>query len=171
MMKASPNCYAVIKNRESCVLRAYPDPKSGGDPWTVGWGATGSGITRGTVWTQLQADNRLIIDVAEREADANNAIRVPVTQGQFDGFVDALFNIGHGSPIKDGIIRLKSGYPSTLLRKLNLGDYAGARAEFIKWVSPGSNVERGLRIRRKMDVALWDGLDGAAAIAIGLQDA
>lgn len=167
MMIASPNCYAVIKHIERCKLIAYPDPKTGGVPWTVGWGATGPGITKGTVWTQLQADNRLFWDVAQREDDVNQAVHVPLTQGQFDGFVDALYNIGHGSPIKDGLIRLRSGYPSTFLRLLNAGDYTGARAELGKWVSPGSNVEHGLHRRRVMDQALWDGLGAAAAIALG----
>lgn len=166
-MRASPNGIAVIKHFERCVLNSYPDPKTGGDPWTIGWGATGPGIVKGLVWTQLQADNRLATDVLEREMDSSSAIRVAVTPGQFDAFVSILFNVGHGSPTRDGIIRLRSGYPSTLLRKLNAGDYAGSRAEWLKWVSPGSNVTRGLRRRRTAEQALWDGLDAQQAIALG----
>lgn len=181
-MRAGPNCYAVIKNRETCALHAYPDPSSplavalrrrlptaglSGAPWTIGWGATGSDIGPNTVWTQEQADQRLLRDVFEREEDANQAIRVPMTQGQFDAFVSILFNVGHGSPVREGIIRLKTGYPSTLLRKLNESDYVGTRAEFARWISPGSDSEHGLRRRRAMEQALWDGLTGEEAIAIG----
>ena len=115
-MNAGPNCIAVIQHYERCVLKAYPDPKTGGAPWTIGWGATGAGIGPGVVWTQDQADARLAADVADRVSDANAAIKVPMTQGQFDAFVDILFNVGHGSPVKDGIIRLKNAWPSTLLR-------------------------------------------------------
>lgn len=148
--------YDLIKEFEDCKLIAYPDPKTGGDPWTVGWGATGPGITRGTVWTQKQADERLRSDVQIRERIVAKYVTVPITQGMFDALVSIIFNVGAGSANKDGIIWLKSGKPSTLLRKLNAGDYAGARAEFLKWVSPGSNVEWGLRRRRNAELVLWD---------------
>jgi lysozyme len=166
-MKASPDCFAVIKHFEECRLRAYPDPGTGSSPWTNGWGATGEGIGPGTEWTQLQADNRLIWDVGLREADANNAIIVPVTQGIFDAFVSALYNIGHGSPIKDGLIRLRSGYPSTCLRLLNGGQPDLARDALGKWVSPGTKLEHGLHRRRVAEQALWEGYSAEVAIARG----
>jgi len=50
---------------------------------------------------------------------------------------------------------LKDGKPSTLLRKLNAGDYRGAADEFLKWVSPGSKVEAGLRRRRTAELQLF----------------
>jgi len=166
-MNATPNCFAVIKHYESCRLVAYPDPKTGGAPYTIGWGATGQGIGPGVMWTQQQADDRLVADVALRESDANNAIRVEVTPGQFDAFVDALYNIGHGSPIKDGIVRLRNGNPSTFLRMLNGGNYLLARDALGQWVSPGTPVEHGLRRRRTADQSLWDGDTADVAIAKG----
>lgn len=181
-MKASPNCYAVIKHCEDRVLKAYPDPKSplavaiarrlptaglSGAPWTIGTGATGPGIGPGVIWTDQQAEDRLESDVGEREEDADHALLVQLTQGQYDAFISLLFNVGHGSPAKEGIIRLKNGYPSTLLRKLNESDFPGARAEWARWISPGTNVEHGLRKRRRMEQALFDGLDAAEAIALG----
>ena len=165
-MIAGPNCYALIRHFESCVLRSYLDPKTGGAPFTIGYGATGPEIGPGVTWTQDRADARLESDVAQREADANNAIHVVVTQGQFDAFVSLLFNVGHGSPIKDGIIRLASGYPSTLLSKLNAGDYEGAGDQFLRWISPGSSVERGLLRRRTAEQGVWKGLSAADALAI-----
>jgi lysozyme len=45
-----------IQSDEGCRLQAYPDPLSGGDPYTVGFGATGPSITADTVWTQDQAN-------------------------------------------------------------------------------------------------------------------
>jgi lysozyme len=166
-MKASAACFDVIKHFEQCRLRAYPDPGTGSSPWTVGWGATGEGIHAGVEWTQLQCDNRLVWDVGLREADANNAIVVPVTQGIFDAFVSALFNIGHGSPAKDGLVRLRSGYPSSCLRLLNAGHADQACEALGKWVSPGSSVEHGLHRRRVAEQALWAGHTAAEAIALG----
>lgn len=155
-MNTSPAGYALLKEFESCKLTAYPDPKTGGAPWTCGWGATGPGIERGTVWTQSQADQRLVSDVAYREDLVRQAVKVPLTQGQFDAMVSIVFNVGPGSAQKDGIIRLKSGQPSTLLRKLNTGEYTEAGQEFLKWVSPGSAVENGLRRRRLAELDLWN---------------
>ena len=53
-----------LKSDEGCKLEAYPDPLSGGDPWTIGYGCTGSGIVRGTVWTIDQANEALETRVA-----------------------------------------------------------------------------------------------------------
>lgn len=145
----------LIKRFESCKLVAYPDPKTGGAPWTVGWGATGPDIKQGTVWSREQADDRLMQDIAEREGLVNGAVKVPMTQGQFDAMVSIVFNVGAGSKTKDGIIRLKDGRPSTLLRKLNAADYDGCADEFLRWVSPGSSVENGLRRRRICERTLF----------------
>ena len=178
-MNTSPAGYALIKSFENCALVAYPDPLSplaiamhaaglvwagkvpaqfaglSANPWTNGWGATGPGIELGTIWTQSQADQRLVADVAYREDLVRQAVKVALTQGQFDALVSIVFNVGPGGPQKDGIIRLKSGQPSTLLRKLNAGDYAGAGQAFLSWVSPGSAVEKGLRRRREAELQLW----------------
>lgn len=165
-MKASTNCFDVIRHFEGCRLTSYPDPKTGGKPFTIGYGATGVEIGSGVTWTQTRAALRLSGDVSLREAGANNALLVPVTQGQFDCMVSLLFNIGAGSADRDGIVRLKSGEPSTFLAKLNAGDFDGARGQIMKWFSPGSAVEHSLRKRRAAERALFDGSTGAQAIAI-----
>lgn len=58
--QVDPQLIADLKRDEGLRLKAYPDPLSGGDPWTIGYGATGKGIQKGTVWTQEQAEKRLI---------------------------------------------------------------------------------------------------------------
>lgn len=146
----------LIKAFEGCHLKAYPDPKTGGVPFTIGWGAVGPDIGPDTVWTQEQADERLLKDVEAREAIINQYVTVPLTQGQFDAMVSIVFNVGFGSNKRNGIIRLKSGEPSTLLAKLNDGDYEGAANEFARWVSPGSPVENGLKRRRAAEVDLFN---------------
>lgn len=170
LMHVSADGIAVLKFFEGLSLRATPDPETGGAPWTAGYGATGQGIDQNTVWTQLQADNRLCLDLGEREADACQAIGVPMRQGMFDAFCLLLFNVGHGSPARDGIIRLRNAYPSTLLRMLNQTNYLGARSQFSVWVDPTPDNPQGLhglRRRRRAEMALWDGLNGAQAIIIG----
>jgi lysozyme len=155
-MKVSQAGIDLIKEFEGCHLDAYPDPKTGGDPFTIGWGATGPDVYEGLTWTQEQADERLARDVEAREAIVNEAVTVDLTQGQFDAMVSIVFNVGYGSKRRNGIIKLRSGEPSTLLQKLNDGDYAGAAKEFERWVSPGSPVERGLKRRRDAEVDLFN---------------
>jgi lysozyme len=147
-MKTSQRGKKFVQGFEHCVLKAYADPKSGGYPWTCGWGST-RGVTPTTVWTQAEADAHFEDDIAEAERLVLHYVTAPMTQGQFDAFVSIFQNVGPGSAAKDGIGRLKSGQPSTLLRKFNAGDVHGAADEWMRWVSPGSNVENGLRRRRR----------------------
>ena len=168
-MNAGPNCFEVIREFEKCRLTSYADPKTGGAPWACCWGACGPEIGPGVKWTQDRADRRLLGDVAQRELIAAHAIKVPVTQAQFDAVVSILYNVGAGDPERDGIIRLKSGQPSTLLRLLNAGDYDGCADEFLRWVSPGSNVTNGLLRRRTVEQAVFLGVSAADAIAIAFQ--
>ena len=163
-MQTSPNGIALLHHFEGCKLKAYPDPKTGGAPWTIGYGHTGPDVHEGLVWTQKQADAAFIEDIAVFEDIAGWAIDVDVTQGQWDAFVSILYNVGPGSKYKDGIVRLKNGKPSTLLRKLNARDYAGCKAEFGKWISKGSAVENGLRRRRAAEALMFDGDDWRKAL-------
>lgn len=159
----------LVAMYESFVADPYWDAH--GKVWTIGYGTTrypdtgqpvrqtDPSITREKALEYMRADLASFAEMAER------AVTVPLTDDQFAAFVSILYNVGPGSANKDGIIRLKSGKPSTLLRKLNAGDYAGARAEFIKWHSPGSNVEKGLKRRRFAEQQVWDGTEPQVAYA------
>jgi len=167
-MKTSAEGLALIEHYEDDRLVSYPDPKTGGAPWTIGKGATGPGIGPGLIWSQQQSDDRFASDVAERERIVNATVKVTLEQGMFDAMVSIVFNVGPGNANKDGIMRLKNGKPSTLLRLLNAGDYQGAYAQFAVWISPGSSVELGLRRRRRAEQGLWQGLTARDAIAVAL---
>lgn len=160
-MKTNEAGRRLIQEFETCHLKAYPDPKTGGEPWTCGWGSTGPDVTKDTVWTQAKADARFLIDLEGAEREVMRAVKVPLNPNQFSALVSIVQNVGGGrislpgKEGRDGIIRLKNGQPSTLLRKLNAGDYQGAADEFLRWVSPGSNVEKGLRRRRTRERDLF----------------
>lgn len=145
-MSATSKALALIKQFEGCRLKAYPDPGTGGDPWTVGWGATGPDIHPGTVWTQDQADNRLLLDVTRFARGVSKLITVPVTEGQLAACISISYNIG-----------LRAFGGSTLLRLLNSGDYAGASGQFARWSKAGGKVLPGLVRRRSAERALFDG--------------
>lgn len=137
---------ALIKRFEGCRLDAYPDPGSGGDPWTVGWGATGPGIKKGVRWTQQQADERLASDVM-RFADGVDRLTSDKTRPhQRSALISFAYNVGIGA--------LKE---STLLRMHNDGDYAGAAAQFGRWDKAAGKVLAGLTKRRAAEAAVYRG--------------
>ncbi len=140
------------KLRDDGLVEAYPDPKTGGAPWTIGWGCTGPHITKGTVWTVQQCVDEFDRRLDGFERDVNSLVKAPVTQGQFDALVSFAFNCG--SDI-DADTKAEGLGDSTLLRKLNAADYEGAAGEFCKWISRGSPAEHGLRNRRAAEVALY----------------
>ena len=156
-MKTGSAGKTLIKFYETCKLKAYPDPGTKAAPWTIGWGHTG-GVHENDVCTQEQADNWFDLDLLVSEHFVNAYVLVPLTQNQFDALVSLLFNVGPGSKnFKDGIITLKNGNPSTLLRKLNAGDYEGAALEFTKWDSPNNaQVHKGLDARRNKETVLFN---------------
>jgi GH24 family phage-related lysozyme (muramidase) len=147
-----PDGIALIQRFEGCAKKradgkfeAYPDPGTGGDPWTIGWGATGKGIGPGTVWTQAQCDTRLEADLARYSADVARALGdAPTSQQQFDALVSFHYNTG-------AIAR------ATLTRLHKGGDFAGAAAEFGKWVHAGGRRLAGLVRRREAEAALYRG--------------
>lgn len=141
---------ALIKRFEGCARRradglvaAYPDPGTGGPPWTIGWGATGPDIGPDTVWTQAQCDARVVADVARHARDVDRALGdTPTSQGQFDALSSFHYNTG-------AISR------ATLTRLHRAGDHAGAAAEFARWKLAGGRVLKGLVRRREAEAALY----------------
>lgn len=168
-MRLSRNGIAVAHYFESCKLTAYPDPGSrDGKPWTIGWGHTGPEVVEGLVWTQEQADAQFLIDVSRFEREVSSLVKVPLTQGQFDALVLFAYNVG--SDIDADNIAEGLG-DSTLLRKLNAGDYEGAALEFRKWNKNDGKVMRGLTRRRAAEECLFHGMGGAESIAKGAKAA
>jgi GH24 family phage-related lysozyme (muramidase) len=139
--------------------QAYPDPATGGKPWTIGWGSTtdeqGRPIKQGTVWTRARADARFAQHLAAFEQDVNELLAgKPCTQGQFDALVSFAYNVG--SDIDQDTIAEGLG-DSTLLKKHLRGDYAGAAAEFGRWNKANGKVMKGLTRRRAAEAALYRG--------------
>lgn len=153
-MKISQDGVDILKHFEGCRLQAYPDPASGGAPWTIGYGHTGPEVKPGLKWTQAQADAVLLLDLASFEKSVTSAVRVPLTQPQFDALVCFAYNVGVGN--------LQS---STLLAKLNGRDYAGAQAQFIRWNKAAGKELAGLTRRRKAEAARFGGATSKNAIA------
>ncbi|MBP1131290.1 GH24 family phage-related lysozyme (muramidase), partial [Serratia sp. PL17] len=89
-MKTSVKGREFIKGFEALRLIAYPDPGTGGKPWTIGWGHT-KGVKQGDRITQDQAEQFFSDDLAVYELTVNSAIKRPMTQNQFDAMVSLAF--------------------------------------------------------------------------------
>lgn len=130
----------LTEHSEGLRLEAYQDSVG---VWTIGYGHT-KGVKKGDVITQEQAEAFLKEDIQQAVADIERLVKQPLTQHQFDALVDFDFNLGSGN--------LAS---STLLKKLNAGDYAGAALEFQRWNRAGGKVLSGLTTRRTEEADLF----------------
>ncbi|MFW8199585.1 lysozyme [Klebsiella pneumoniae] len=135
-MKLSQRGIDLIKQFEGYSSKAYPDPATGGAPWTIGYGTT-KGVKPGMVVTAQQAEKMLRDDVAKFESGVSSLITAPTTQGQFDAMVSLAYNIGLGNFGK-----------STLLKKHNARCYTCAADQFRVWNRANGKVMNGLTKRR-----------------------
>jgi lysozyme len=140
MIKVSGRGLELIKQSEGVFLQAYRCPAN---VLTIGYGHT-AGVQPGDVITAEQADTFLQEDVAEPVRAVNRLVTVPLTQNQFDALVSFVFNLGIGN-----------FRTSTLLKKLNAGDYTGAAEEFPRWVRAGGKQLPGLIKRRDAEKSLF----------------
>ena len=144
-MQTSDKGIDLIKQFEGCKLSAYQDSVG---VWTIGYGWTqpvdGKPIRAGMTIKQETAERLLKTGLVSYESDVSRLVKVGLTQGQFDALVSFTYNLG-----------ARSLSTSTLLRKLNAGDYAGAADEFLRWNKAGGKILNGLIRRREAERALF----------------
>lgn len=148
-------CLRLVKEFEGCRLEAYPDPGTGGEPWTIGWGSTGPGIGPGTVWSQQQADSALLTDL--RRFHRAMVELLPMAAEWSGNRQAALTSFAYNI----GISALQS---STLRKRLLSGQDPAAvvQEELPRWNKGGAGVMAGLVRRRAAEVALFAGAAAAA---------
>ena len=135
------NAREIIKHFEGLKLESYKCPAG---IWTVGWGHT-SGVVKGDKITEKVAEQFLDYDISWAGKAVDELVKVPLTQNQKDALISFVFNLGKGKLMG-----------STLLRKLNSGDYQGAALEFDKWVYAGGQKLNGLIRRRAAERQLFE---------------
>lgn len=179
-LRLGPDGTELCHYYEALQLRAYPDPGSplykavkragmdpyklvtippqfahlSGAPWTIGWGDTGPGVVPALTITPEEADQRFARRMArEFEPAVREAVQVALTQRQFDALVSIFYNAG-----------VEPMSTSTLVRVLNMGDLAGAAAQFPRWNKSGGAVMKGLQRRREAERLVFLGMAARAAI-------
>ena len=144
-MEPSRACFDLIKRFEGCRLTAYQDVVG---VWTIGYGHT-EGVGPRDRITVAMAEAWLYGDVRGYGWGVAHLVKVPLAQCQFDALVSFVFNLG-----------VHALQTSTLLQKLNAGDFQGAAAEFIRWDHAGGVELAGLKARRIAECALFKETDG-----------
>lgn len=110
-----------------------------GDVPTIGFGTTG-GVKMGDTITPPKALARALQDVQQYESALKSCVKVPLYQYEYDAYSSLAYNIGPAAFCK-----------SSLVRKLNAGDYPGACAEILKWNKFKGQPLRGLIVRRQAE--------------------
>jgi lysozyme len=146
-MKISDEGLRLIKNFEgyhtrlkdgSCAAYLCPARVP-----TIGWGCT-EGVKLGMVWTEAEATAALLREIAKFENAVNTSVTVEINQNEFDAMVSLAYNIGVA-----GFKR------SSVLRRLNKGNRAGAAQAFHLWNKGGGRILAGLVSRRAREAALF----------------
>ena len=130
-MRISENGIEFIRQLEGEKLTAYPDIVG---IWTIGVAST-----------KEKSKELLTADLKRFESAVNDAVKVTITQNQFDALVSLAFNIGEGAFAR-----------STLVNKLNAGDKKGAAEQFLVWKNAGGRVSQGLLNRRQKEKAMFE---------------
>lgn len=146
-MKISENGLTLIKESEGLSLKPYLDVV--GVP-TIGWGSTyyrdNKKVTMNDKPITEDEANSLLAYIANKDFGSfiNKVVKVELNQNQFDALVSFAYNLGNGN--------LQN---STLLKKVNSGDFIGASNEFIKWNKVGKKELAGLTKRREKEKKLF----------------
>jgi lysozyme len=147
-VRTSDQGIALLKKHEGLRLKAYPDPASGGEPWTIGYGTTSSAgvgkITKGMTITQAQAEDMLRRSLVIYERGVVKALNRAPTQTQFDALVSFAYNVGVPAMSK-----------SSVIRHYNAGDTQKAADSFLLWNKAAGKVMPGLTRRRSEERALF----------------
>lgn len=135
---------------EGEVLTAYLDTIANPAVWTIAYGHTGPirdprtgrlrSIREGDQVSRRYALRLLASDLRFASREVARLVDVPLTIRQRMALISLLHNIGAGAFAS-----------STLLRKLNAGDYRAAANEFLKWKFAGGQVIPGLLNRRRAE--------------------
>ncbi|WP_228147193.1 lysozyme [Acinetobacter sp. ANC 3832] len=135
----------AICSYEGLEFKAYLDSAN---IWTIGYGTikypNGVRVKKGDTCTIEQAKAYMASDLKSFEA-AVNKVKVPLNQNQYDALVSLTYNIG-----------VNAFANSTLLKKLNAGDYKGAAAQFNVWNKVKGKIVQGLVNRRAKERKLFE---------------
>ena len=144
MMQTSRTGIELLKHFEGCELKAYQDSVG---VWTIGYGHT-KGIYEGLEITQSEAEKMLQDELPEYEGYITDKVVPMLQQHEYDALVCWVYNLGPTN--------LNS---STLLKKLNAGEFKDVPFQMKRWDKAGGQPLLGLTRRRNAEALLFKGED------------
>ena len=141
-LAVSATALVGLANLEGYRGTAYKDI---GGVWTNGFGET-KGVKEGDRTTPERALVQLLVSTNSHADRIRQCIKVPLHQYEFDAYVSLAYNIGTGAFCS-----------STLVRKLNAGDYDGACEQILRWNKVNGKVVQGLANRREKEYEMCKG--------------
>ena len=133
----------LLKRFEGFCPAAYPDPATGGKPYTIGFGFT-AGVELGDTITREDAEIRLKFEVAAFESGVSKLCKRTPNPNQLAALVCLAYNIGLGNFAS-----------STTLRRHNNSEFFAAANAFLLWNKAAGHVMQGLINRREAERALY----------------
>lgn len=131
---------ALIKKFEGLSLKAYQD--AGG--LSIGYGHY---LLKNELFRKITKEEAEILlekDFSKSDAVIERYVKVSLTDNQRAALLSLIFNIGGGGFVK-----------STLLKKLNAGDYSSAADNFDKWIYSQGKINTTLVKRRKEEKQIF----------------
>ena len=137
----------IITEFEGLELKAYPDPATGGDPWTIGYGSTGPRVKPGMVITKAQALDMLREDIGHAARKLQGVIKADVlaslSDSQYAALLSFAFNLG--------------AKPSwTIWKAVNARQFDAVPAQIMRFNKAAGKVMKGLTRRRAAECVLWN---------------
>ena len=136
LMLSAAALVSLVMSESYTSTAVIPVP---GDVATIGFGTT-EGVKLGDKITPPVALQRAMTDIQKFEGALKQCVTVPLSQNEYDSLTSLSYNIGSGAFCG-----------STLVRKLNAGDYAGACLEIKRWDKFQGKPLRGLTVRRQRE--------------------
>ena len=137
----------LIKIKEQCRLEAYPDPATGGEPWTIGWGSikdtNGQPFKPGDKISQEKADALLNDYLLKEVYPIFNKIPYPLTSGQKEAIASLCYNIGTPALLNSKLFRAIC--EKDLINIFHNWD----------WISAGGKPMKGLAKRRAEELFMF----------------
>ena len=138
---------AIIKEFEGFRADAYPDPRTGDEPWTIGYGTTwyasGDKVEKGDKVTEERALRELKHKVTDLHTQLKREIKVPLTDGQWAAMISFAYNMGVAGAQRQ-------------IDRLNANKIPEFMVKHIEYINKGSSVEAGLRRRRIAELELFN---------------
>jgi GH24 family phage-related lysozyme (muramidase) len=142
----------LIAQFEGFVGHAYPDPASGAEPWTIGYGFTnldGRPVQPGDTISQAEGEAQLLSGVngCARHLASTIPYWSAMAEDQRCALLSFAWNLGEDFYGSDGF--------DTISRLLREKDWAGVPSGLLLYCDPGTAVSDGLLRRRQAEANLW----------------